>query len=236
MENKNETYLVVGGNSGIGRSIAELLHDKGYRVIICDKCISEDLIPIYQTYKLDLRERQSVMEFSNTINHYCVNNMIFAAGTQEEVDILDLNVDQWDELYNIHVLSAFILSQAVSHNIIKLKKGVMVYISSIHGDIIREIANYSSTKAAQNMMMKEFANKLAPWGGRAFSVAPGSIDTPLLRRSLTNDDLFNSAARMIPMGRHGTPTEIASAVFSLMQMEYLTGTVITIDGGLSLVI
>lgn len=236
MLKENEVFLVVGGNSGIGKSVVKTLSSNGYRVIICDKSISEDLSSMFQTYVLDLRDRQSVFEFSKIISKHHINNMIYAAGAQEEVDILDLNTSQWDELYHIHVLSAFILSQAVSRNIIELKNGIIVFISSIHGDIIREIANYSSTKAAQNMMMKEFACRLAPFGGRAFSVAPGSVDTPLLRKSLNNQEMINSATKSIPMRRHGTSDEIASAVLKLMQIEYLTGTVVAIDGGLSLVI
>lgn len=139
-------------------------------------------------------------------------------------------------MFSVNVGSAFSISKGIAKNIIKERKGTLVYISSIHGEIIREIPHYSAAKAAQNMMMKEFAYRLAESGGRAFSIAPGSIDTPLLRRDLYTDALFSEGENNIPMKRHGSPDEVAKLFYSLLDIEYLTGTVVTIDGGLSLII
>ena len=86
------------------------------------------------------------------------------------------------------------------------------------------------------MMMKEFAYRLAATGGRAFSVAPGSIDTPMLRRDLCTEALFRDGENNIPMNRHGRAAEVAELLYRLLDIEYLTGTVVVIDGGLSLII
>lgn len=231
------TFLVVGGNSGIGRAIVDLLILKGHKVIICDKEISEDLAQTCQCYKVDLRDRMCVEHFSQEIlPNLKINNLVYSAGYQENVDILDLNLDSWEDMFRVNVGSAFCISQIIAKNIEKEQHGVLAYISSIHGEIIREIPHYSASKAAQNMMMKEFAYRLAKSGGRAFSIAPGSIDTPMLRRDLCTEALFKDGENNIPMNRHGRATEVAELLYGLLDIDYITGTVVVIDGGLSMVI
>ena len=234
---KKSSFLVVGGNSGIGRSIVDILDSHGHDVTICDKVISEDLSKTHQCFQLDLRDKESVDIFSKELlSELGINNLVYSAGYQENVDILELDINSWENLFWVNVGSAFSISQTIARNIEKQKNGVLVYLSSIHGEIIREIPHYSASKAAQNMMMKEFAYRLATSGGRAFSIAPGSIDTPMLRRDLSTEELFWEGENNIPMKRHGSPDEVAKLFYSILEIEYLTGTVIVIDGGLSLVI
>ena len=230
-------FLVVGGNSGIGRSIVCILDSYGHDVTIYDKNISEDMRNKHRCFQMDLRDISSVENFSNDIlPELGINNLVYSAGYQENVDILELDNDSWEKMFRVNVGSAFSISKAVARNIVKERKGTLAYISSIHGEIIREIPHYSASKAAQNMMMKEFAYKLAEFGGRSFSIAPGSIDTPLLRKDLNTEALIHEGENNIPMLRHGSPEEVAKLYYSLLETEYLTGTVVVIDGGLSLII
>lgn len=234
---KKSSFLVVGGNSGIGRAIVCILDMHGHDVFICDKDISEELKKKYRYFQLDLRDKDSVDDFSNVIlPKLGINNLVYSAGYQKNVDILELDIDSWEKMFRVNVGSAFSISKAIARNIEKKGGGAIVYISSIHGEIIREIPHYSASKAAQNMMMKEFAYRLASSGGRAFSIAPGSIDTPMLRRDLFTEELFVEGENNIPMKRHGSPDEVAKLLYNLLEIEYLTGTVVVIDGGLSLVI
>lgn len=230
-------FLVIGGNSGIGKAVVDILDNHGHTVIVCDKEISSDIVEKYQFFKVDLRDQESVLKFANNaISLLGISNLIYSAGYQENIDILDLDVRDWDTMFQVQVSAAFVISQAVARNIIQNREGVIVYISSIHGEIIRGIPHYSSSKAAQNMMMKEFAYKLAPVGGRVFSIAPGSIDTPLLRKDLNTEELFIEGEKNIPMKRHGNASDIAAVLYNLLDAEYLTGQVIVVDGGLSLII
>lgn len=234
---KKSLFLVVGGNSGIGRSVVEILDSHGHNVIICDKEISDDLSKDHQCFQLDLRDKESVDKFSKgLLPSLGINNLVYSAGYQENVDILELDVNSWENMFSVNVGSAFSISQTIARSIEKKKEGVLAYISSIHGDIIREIPHYSASKAAQNMMMKEFAYRLATLGGRAFSIAPGSINTPMLRQDLSTEELLLAGEKNIPMKRHGSPDEVAKLLYNLLEIEYLTGTVIVVDGGLSLVI
>lgn len=231
------TFLVVGGNSGIGRAIVDILVSHGHKVIICDKEISEDLANLCPCYQVDLRERECVDHFSQKVlPDLEINNLVYSAGYQENVDILKLGIDSWEDMFRVNVSSAFSISQVIANNIERDKFGILTYISSIHGEIIREIPHYSASKAAQNMMMKEFAYRLSESGGRAFSIAPGSIDTPMLRRDLCTEELFLDGEKNIPMKRHGSPKEVAKLLYNLLDVDYLTGTVVVLDGGLSLII
>lgn len=111
-------------------------------------------------------------------------------------------------------------------------------ITSIHSHIIREIAHYSSAKAALNMLTREFAYRLSSSNIRVNSVLPGSINTPLLQKDLYNDSLLKEAASQIPLKRHGSPYEVAEVISFLIsdKASYITGAEIVVDGGLSLVI
>lgn len=231
------TFLVVGGNSGIGKAVVDILVSKGHSLVICDKEISEDLSKRYPCYKVDLCNRENVDHFcQNVLSKLEINNLVYSAGYQENVDILDLDIDLWESMFRVNVGSAFSISQIIARNVERDGYGVLAYISSVHGEIIREIPHYSASKAAQNMMMKEFAYRLAAFGGRAFSIAPGSIDTPMLRRDLCTEELFSEGEKNIPMKRHGSATEVARLLYNLLEVDYLTGTVVVLDGGLSLII
>lgn len=231
------TFLVVGGNSGIGRAIVDILVSHGHKVVICDKEISEDLANLYPCYQVDLRKREHVDYFSQKVlPDLGINNLVYSAGYQENIDILKLDIEAWEAMFRVNVSSAFSISQAIAKKIERDKFGILTYISSIHGEIIREIPHYSASKAAQNMMMKEFAYRLSASGGRAFSIAPGSIDTPMLRRDLYTEELFLDGEKNIPMKRHGSPNEVAKLLYNLLEVDYLTGTVVVLDGGLSLII
>ena len=114
------TFLVVGGNSGIGRAIVDILVSQGHKVVICDKEISEDLSQICPCYQVDLRDRVCVEHFSQDIlPNLEINNLVYSAGYQENVDILDLNLDSWEDMFRVNVGSAFCISQIVAKNIEK---------------------------------------------------------------------------------------------------------------------
>lgn len=147
---------------------------------------------------------------------------------------------QWDKMYNATVKSIFFIER----EIIKLMKLTpinnqsIVNVTSIHTEIIRDIVHYSSSKSAIKMISKELAYQLASCNIRVNCVEPGSIDTPLLRKDLNNNELINEAAMNIPMKRHGKPDEVADLILFLISdhAKYITGESIVIDGGLSLII
>ena len=238
---KNESIIILGGSSGIGKATVELI-SKTYsnnQIIIVDKN-NVNFNFKYKFYQLDLANEVEVLKFIEYINDIPVKAFINSAGFQENVDILELSSKQMHEMFQVTLHSIFLIEQAVSKGMIKNKinNASLVNVTSIHSHIIREIAHYSSSKAALNMLTKEFAYKLSSYNIRVNTVLPGSINTPLLQKDLYNEALLKESANQIPLKRHGNPNEVAEVILFLISSKasYITGAEIVVDGGLSLVI
>lgn len=236
-----ESIVVLGGSSGIGKATVELIN-KNYsknQIIVVDK--NEASFDFeYKFYKLNLANESEVLKFIDYISDIPVKAFINSAGYQENVDILDIFPKKIHEMFQVTLDSVFLIEQAISMGMIKNKvdNASIVNVTSIHSHIIREIAHYSSAKAALSMLTKEFAYKLSSYNIRVNAVLPGSINTPLLRKDLYNDELLQEAANQIPLRRHGDPNEVAEIICFLIseKASYVTGAEIVVDGGLSLVI
>ena len=238
---KIESIIILGGSSGIGKATVELI-SKTYsnnQIIIVDKN-NVNFNFKYKFYQLDLANEAEVLKFIEYINDIPVKAFINSAGFQENVDILELSSKQMHEMFQVTLHSIFLIEQAVSKGMIKNKinNASLVNVTSIHSHIIREIAHYSSSKAALNMLTKEFAYKLSSYNIRVNTVLPGSINTPLLQKDLYNEALLKESANQIPLKRHGNPNEVAEVILFLISSKasYITGAEIVVDGGLSLVI
>lgn len=238
---KIESIIILGGSSGIGKATVELI-SKTYsnnQIIIVDKN-NFNFNFKYKFYQLDLANEAEVLKFIEYINDIPVKAFINSAGFQENVDILELSSKQMHEMFQVTLHSIFLIEQAVSKGMIKNKinNASLVNVTSIHSHIIREIAHYSSSKAALNMLTKEFAYKLSSYNIRVNAVLPGSINTPLLQKDLYNEALLKESANQIPLKRHGSPNEVAEVILFLISSKasYITGAEIVVDGGLSLVI
>ena len=236
-----ESIVILGGSSGIGKATVELVskvYSKNQIIVVDKNNVSFNFE--YKFYKLDLANETEVLKFIDYINDIPVKAFINSAGYQENIDILELAPDKIHEMFQVTVHSVFLIEQAISQAMIKNKihNASIVNVTSIHSHIIREIAHYSSSKAALNMITKELAYKLSPYNIRVNNVLPGSINTPLLQKDLYNDSLLKEAAEQIPLGRHGNPNEVAEVILFLISSKasYITGAEIVVDGGLSLVI
>jgi len=190
---------------------------------------------------VDLSSKQKIEEFLVWFKkrNMAINHLVNNAGYQEDSDVLNLDLSQWQELFKVNLEACLLLSQHVAKEMIKNKiEGSIVNITSIHSQIIRGMAHYSSSKAALEMLTKELAYKLAKYNIRVNAVAPGSVDTPLLRKNLNTDWLLKQAASHVPLKRLGTPEDVANIVEFLIsdKSKYITGATIIVDGGLSLII
>lgn len=244
-QDSRQLILITGGANGIGLGIAEKLAGSGYELVVIDK--DKDALDRLKnrlniiTKCVDLSSKQEIEEFlmcfkkQNIVINHLVNN----AGYQEDIDVLNLDLLQWQKLFKVNLEACLLLSQHVAKEMIKNKvEGSIVNITSIHSHIIRDMAHYSSSKAALEMLTKELAYKLAEYNIRVNAVAPGSVDTSLLRKDLNTDELLKQAASDVPLKKLGTPEDVANAVEFLIsdKSKYITGSTIIVDGGLSLVI
>jgi NAD(P)-dependent dehydrogenase (short-subunit alcohol dehydrogenase family) len=138
---------------------------------------------------------------------------------------------QWDSMITVGLRAGFVLGQAVgAHMKAHRIKGRMIFITSLHADT-RNLPHYSATKAGQTMLVKELARALGADGIRVNAIAPGAIPGGGF------DADISSLTKMIPLGRTGTPEDIADMAVALLCdrfSRYVTGTTIAVDGGLAL--
>jgi NAD(P)-dependent dehydrogenase (short-subunit alcohol dehydrogenase family) len=146
--------------------------------------------------------------------------------------VLETTAAQWDTRLTINLCAGFLLGQAVGrHMRDNAVRGRMVFMTSLHAYAPRDLAHYSASKAGLTMLMKELARALGPHGIRVNALAPGSIPGG---GSVVD---MSTMERMIPLGRTGTPEDIAEmAVARLCDRfsAYVTRTTVAVDGGMAL--
>lgn len=239
----NKYGIILGAASGIGNACYKevVKNYNDYKFILVDKTTIK--VREQDSFlNCDLSKRNDVEVILDLIQKIdgSIVFLINSVGYQEDIDIFNLNHEDMFNMYESTVFSIFDIEQKVAMKMIEKKSDnqAIVNITSIHASIIREIANYSSSKAALTMISKELAYKVAENGIRVNCIEPGSTDTPLLRKSLNTEELMKEGAENIPMKRHGEAKEVADlAVFLISdKSKYITGVSIPCDGGLSLII
>jgi NAD(P)-dependent dehydrogenase (short-subunit alcohol dehydrogenase family) len=147
-----------------------------------------------------------------------------------------MSLDDWKSVIDIDLGGVFHCAQAFGKRMVAAGRGSMVNISSICGEVTvypQPQVSYNAAKAGVNLLTKSLAVEWAKSGVRVNAVAPGYVATELTLRGRSNPEWFDTWMRMTPMGRLGEPREIANAVLFLAAdaSSYITGTVLTIDGG-----
>ena len=253
MSNHNlfgQTALITGGVGDIGLAMAVAMASAGADVILWDvvppreaqvrlagvKSLGSALV--YQ--QVDVSDRDAVeqavasAEFTNPLSIVCVN-----AGIVASAPFLEITEDQWLRHLNVNLTGSFNTAQITARHMVEGKQsGRIVFTSSWVAEIPwPEIAAYAVSKAGVNMLMRQMARELAPHGIRVNAVAPGIVNAGLAGRQLEQEPRYaERVAKVIPLGAPGTPEDVASAVLYLASAEsqYMTGAVLTIDGGCSL--
>ena len=158
-----------------------------------------------------------------------VNN----AGVCPRTALLDISYDEWRKVMDINLTSVFYLSQAVLKIMIKNRSGAIINLASVAGQVggITVGAHYSASKAGIECLTKSFAKSGAQYGIRVNAVAPGVIDTEIHKKS--TPEQIEQYIQSIPLGRMGTPEEVANIILVLASdlASYLTGITIGINGG-----
>jgi 3-oxoacyl-[acyl-carrier protein] reductase len=245
---KGKVALVTGGSSGIGRATAETLASNGARVAInyhrneagaaaaraqiVDAGGSAIAVQGDVTRAAEVKSLvdQTVIEFGPI--DILVNN---AGSLVERLRILELTEQRWDEVIDLNLKTAFLCCQAVAASMMERKTGTIVNVSSIagrNGGALGSI-HYSAAKGGLITFTKGLAKELAPFGVRVNAVSPGVIDTPF-HEQFSSPEMMKAYAGMIPLGRVGTPAEVAKVICFLASdaASYLAGETIEINGGL----
>lgn len=240
-----EIALVTGGAKGIGQEISKKLAKMGYFVIINYHNSEEDAENLVkeiknqngyaEKYKCDVRNYEELKEMVNSIvkKYRKIDLLINNAGISEHKIFQDITIEDYNNMISSNLTSAFFLSQLVVENMVQFKRGKIINISSIWGLCGASMeVHYSVAKAGLIGLTKALAQELAPSNIQVNCVAPGAINTRMMQ-GFTIDEL-ESFCESIPMGRLGTPEEVANCVVFLAsdKSSYITGQVISPNGGL----
>ena len=217
---EKRTALVTGASRGIGKSIKESLLDEQIEVISPSR------------NELDLSVPESISSFlanlSTPIDILVNNAGILKVGKYNELSSTDFR-----EILQVNVVAPFEIIAGVIESMKHRKFGRIVNISSIWGQISREGRSiYSSSKAALDALTKSFALEFGPYNVLINSVAPGYVDTELIKKYNTDLEL-TEIKKTIPLQRFAKKNEISNLVKFLCSEDnsYVTGQIITIDGG-----
>lgn len=240
-----KVIVVTGASRGIGREIAKTLSRENNKVIACYNNSEKEATILKEELekenkKIDIIKGDiSKREDCKKIVEYVINKykkidvLINNAGISTYNLFTDITDEEWNRTINTNLNSVFYMSQETVKYMIKQKEGSIINISSIWGIVGAscEVA-YSVSKAGIDGMTKALAKELGPSNIRVNSIAPGLIDTDM-NNDLTKEELDN-IINETPLCRIGKPEDIAKCIKWLVEDEFTTGQVISINGGWSI--
>ena len=238
-----KNVIVTGGSRGIGKCIVENLAREGNNVILnynksekqarkIQNELREEGILI-EIYKADVSKREEVKKLVNfAIEKWeSIDVLINNAGIAKLQMFQDVTENDWDEIINTNLKSAFYMSQEVLPNMLHKKSGCIINISSIWGMVGASCETvYSVSKAGMDALTKSLAKELGPSNIRVNSIAPGVIDTEM--NSHIDEKIKKEIKNQTPLGKIGKPIDIYKCVKWLIDDEFTTGQVISVNGGL----
>jgi 2-keto-3-deoxy-L-fuconate dehydrogenase len=218
--------LVTGAGSGIGAAVARRLAADGTEVI------AADLIPGPGLVQLDVRDEAQVAE---TVRDLDV--LVNVAGIGSTTNAPDTPLEVWEDVFSVNARGTFLCCKHAIPGMVARGGGSIVNVASVAALIgFKNRAAYCASKGAVVALTRALAVDHVEDGVRVNAVCPGTVDSPWVRRLVeeAGESLDALRARQ-PMGRLGTPEEIASAVAYLASDDaaFVTGSIFTIDGGLT---
>lgn len=238
--------LITGGAQGIGEACARLFLEQGAKVVIVDVDKEKGQALASQLQQQGHEILFLASDVGNKVEVDAVIAQVLAqygrldvlvsnAGIFKAALFLEVSESDFDEVLRINLKGAFLVGQAAARVMKEKGGGAIVHMSSVNAVMaIPEIASYNVSKGGLNQLTRAMALALADDGIRVNAVAPGTIATELATKAvLTSDEARNKILGRTPMKRLGNPSEVAHVVAFLASdaASYITGEVITVDGG-----
>jgi len=242
---KGKTAVVTGASGGMGLATVDKLCLSGMKVLMIDikeppkKYLKNSKISFAKTDVTNFLNLKKVIEIfykKNKSIDYLVNTtgvLLF----DQDVSVININFDTWEKVFKINLKSMGYLAKLIIPKMKKNKFGSMVHISSIDalsGDNKPQDA-YGASKAAMIRLSKSLAIQFANQNIRSNCILPGAVETPMQKRWKKNPKAKKNLANFIPLKRIGKPEDIANTILFLLsdQSQYITGTEIIVDGGVT---
>jgi glucose 1-dehydrogenase len=249
--------LVTGANSGIGRAIAIALGHAGADVVVNyvsrEERAREVVAEIERcgarayAHRADVSSEAEVEAmFAKMMDEFgTIDILVNNAGLQKDAPFHELSVADWDLVMNVNLKGQFLCSRAAVREFrrrgiveqVSCSAGKILCISSVH-DVIPWAGhvNYATSKGGVSMMMKSIAQEVAPLRIRVNAISPGAIRTPINMDAWGTREAYNALMRLVPYRRIGEPVEVGRAAVWLASddSDYITGTTLYIDGGMTL--
>ncbi len=243
-DNDGAVALVTGGASGIGLATAERLLAAGWKVAVADR--DETGLEAWRgrhggsadvlLAPLDVTDEAAAERVAAQVVEVLggLDGVVNAAGIAADIPALDTPVDAFRRILDVNVTGSFIVARAAGRIMKKRGGGAIVNLASVAGlRGSKGRSAYGASKGAVVVLTQVLANDLARYGIRVNAVAPGPVDTPMIKTMHTAQDRA-LWARHIPMRRYGTPEEIAGVIEFLLdgtRSGYVTGEIVAVDGG-----
>lgn len=253
----NQTAIVTGANSGIGKGIALALAKEGANVVInwisnekaanevVELCKIEGVSAV--AIKADVSKEDDVKNmFAQAIKTFgTIDILINNAGLQSDAPIDEMTLQQWQFVLDVNLTGQFLCSREAVKEFkrrgmrpdVSCALGKIICISSVH-EVIPWAghANYAASKGGVMLLMKSIAQELAPFKIRVNSIGPGAIKTPINKAAWDTPEAENALLKLIPYKRVGEPSDIGAvtAWMASDEADYINGITLIVDGGMTL--
>ena len=254
---KGQKALVTGANSGIGKAVALALGAAGADVAVnyvthpeeaqkvCDEIKKSGSSAV--AIQADVSKEADVLAmYKQMFKEFgTIDILVSNAGVQRDAPLEQMTLEQWNTVIGINLTGQFLCAREAVKEFKKrgVRKGVscaagkIICMSSVHQVIPwGGHVNYATSKGGIHMMMQSIAQEVAPHRIRVNAIAPGAIQTPINTAAWSTPEAYAALMKLVPYNRIGEPSDIAHAAVWLASdyADYLTGTTLFIDGGMTL--
>ncbi|MEU5271094.1 SDR family oxidoreductase [Streptomyces hygroscopicus] len=254
---KGQKALVTGANSGIGRATAIALGRSGADVVVnyvSDRPAAEAVVAEVRSHgvrsyaqQADVSQEDQVIDMVSTMVDRLgtIDILVANAGLQRDAPTTEMTLAQWEKVISVNLTGQFLCAREAIKEF--LRRGVVPEVSRSAGKIICMSSvhqtipwaghvNYAAAKGGVAMLMETLAQEFAPQRIRVNSIAPGAIKTPINRGAWEAPEARSALLELIPYGRIGAPLDVANAAVVLASdlCDYLVGTTLYVDGGMTL--